>query len=289
MLEQTANKSRTKSIPAWAIALLIFGEILIVLLFVVFRKGITLPIITLDDSTIPAVFAGLVAILAAVGLMATAKKRERLYRDIPARLEAIGLAFTTKKLGLVPRFEGIYHGLKFNLAFNLGSKESPDGYTVAFHHEKPLNLRLICTNGGMFAFGRHVNIPFYRPIGAKKIEISDGGKKIKCWVGDQVLGSRLFGDNNIRRMLMAWDEAINRLQGRYMIDDSGLKMALPVDANIDSLTLEMAYDLALGLGRFGQIPAKPPALPKLEKVFRAAIFITVLIFMAAIALTIIHG
>ncbi len=280
--------SRSKIAPSWVMALLILAEIGIIAFFALIYKGKAGPLIQFDEETIPILAVITVCTLMLMTMYLANRRIRQISENVIKVFESRGMKFLKEKKRLFSSIEGNYKGLKCRLSFGLKNDEIPDYYTLNLLHEKKLNLRLVCTNMLFGQIGKNLWLPVAKPFGAVPIELTDMGH-IRCWAVDKSLGKNLLEDSRIREKIEALAGTINTLSGRFIIDDSGIKLAFEANVIPDQSLIDAAYDLSLSLGHSGLLPAQPPAPAFRIKFVRSLLLAGILIFMAIFALTIIYG
>jgi hypothetical protein len=288
MNQTEAKINQAKMAPSWIIVFLIIAEIGIIAFFALIYSGKTSPLINFDETTIPIFAVIIVVITTIVTLYLSSQKIKRMSARIIEDYKNHGFNFVANQNKLFSKFEGTYKGLRCQLSFGMGNDDTPDYYVLNLFHEKSLNMRLVCTNILSNQTGRLPGLPFYRPLGVVPINIPSISE-IKCWAGDKLLGKRLLGENRLRENLRLLAESANNARGRFIIDDSGIRLALAADVIPEQSLLDSACNLCLGLGRSSFIPSRPIAPAFKVKAIRTLILAGICVFMAIFIITILSG
>jgi hypothetical protein len=288
MNQTEAKINQAKAAPSWVIGFLIIAEIGIIAFFALIYSGKASPLIEFDETTIPTFAVIIVATLTIITLYLSSQKIKRISKQIIEDFRNHGFNFLANKGILFSRFEGTYKGLRCQLSFGMGNDDTPDYYVLNLFHEKSLNMRLVCTNILSNQAGRLPKLPFYKPLGVVPINIPSVSE-IKCWAGDKLLGQSLLDENQLRESLRLLAESANKVSGRFIIDDSGITLALAADVIPEQTLLDSAYNLCLGLGRSNLVPSRPIAPVFKVKALRTLILAGVCVFMAIFIMTILSG
>jgi hypothetical protein len=288
MNQTEAKINQAKMAPSWVIAFLIVAEIGIIAFFALIYSGKTSPLINFDETTIPIFAVIIVVITTIVTLYLSSQKIKRMSARIIEDYKNHGFNFVANQSKLFSKFEGTYKGLRCQLSFGMGNDDTPDYYVLNLFHEKSLNIRLVCTNILSNQTGRLPRLPFYRPLGVVPINIPSI-LEIKCWAGDKLLGQRLLGESQLRENLRLLAESANKARGRFIIDDSGIKLAFAAGVIPEQSLLDSACNLCLGLGRSSFIPSRPIAPALKVKALRTLILAGICVFMAIFIITILSG
>jgi hypothetical protein len=288
MNQSDTQSNPVKAAPSWVIAFLLISELGIVIFFALIYSGKTSPLIKFDESTIPTFAVLLVAVLTVASLYLSWRKLKRISSQILTAFRNQGLNILASRETIFSKFEGTYKGLRCRISFGLGNDDTPDYYVVNFFHERKLNLRFLCTNILSNQTGKLPKLPLLKPLGSSQIELPNL-TAIRCWAGDKLLGQNLLSDNQVQSSLVALSESVNKISGRFIIDDSGLRLAFAAEVIPEQSLLDLAYNICLGLGRSNILPVRPISPAFKVKAIRTLILAGICIFMAIFILTIFYG
>lgn len=280
--------SRSKIAPSWVMVLLIIAEIGIIAFFAFIYKGKAAPLIQFNEDTIPTLAVVVVSSLVLVTLYFANQRIRQISERVIKVFEQKGVNFLKQKRRLFSSLEGNYRGLKCRLSFGMKSDDTPDYYTLHLLHERKLNLRLVCTNMLFGQTGKNFRLPLPKPFGVVPIDLPKMGN-IKCWAADHALGKNLFEDSNIREKIETLIRSTDRSLGRFIIDDTGIKLTFEASVIPEQSLIDLVHDLSLDLGHSSFLPVKLPAPTLKIKLIRSVLFAGILIFMAIFALTILYG
>jgi hypothetical protein len=290
MFEQTPSSKNLNGVPSWV--MFVFAAIgisAIGLIFILPKHGF-MPLAITSSSLFPVILFMAAIILLATGIISTGRKLMKLSKEIPTRLEALGVQFKEKMSGAIAAKMGTYKDLKLEFTLRLAQKGSPDCFVLTLFHPKKLNLGLLCTNIGKSRFGRHVTLPFYKYFGAKTIDIPGYHEQpVVCWAADLTISKNLFYDDHLKTALISLNEILDRYDARFVLDDNSLKMAFAADKTIDGPVLEAARVLIAEFAQSGKIPLNPPSRPAMERVIPFAVFGVLAIFIAIAAFILINS
>jgi hypothetical protein len=290
MIEQSTRNQNPDGTPSWIIAVFtLIGMAGIGLIFVLPGGGF-MPLATAGRSIFPVALFIIAITFIVVGFISTGKKLLRLSKEIPARLELLGVQFGARVSGAIAAKIGTYKDLKLEFALRLAQKGSPDCFILTIFHPKRLNLGLLCTNVGQFRFGKQVPLPFYKAIGARALELPGYTQKtIKCWAADLANSKNIFYDDHLKTALVSLDEILERYEARFVLDDNALKMAIGTDKVIDGTVLEAARTLITEFAQSGKLPQNPPPVASVEKYFQFVVMGIMAIFIGLVVFIIING
>ena len=290
MLDQMANGQKARQVPGWAVALFIAGELAIIVIAVaVFHGGYT-PLANMNQELIPWIFPLLILGLIILGIYLTYKKRSRLFREIPARLETLGVNFSSKKAGLIPKFEGTYNDQKIAVSLNIGRSDVPESYVITLFHRRLLNVGLLCTNTRRFIGSRQVNLPYFKPLGSSRINIGGNPKNlIHSWAKDSQSAVRILAEAATNASLEKLAAKIQSCRGSFVINDRFVRIALPVSCEIDSELLMAAYSTSNEFAGSSFVPQVAPGKSPAEVLIKGLAMALVMAFMIVIILTILNG
>jgi hypothetical protein len=288
MNQTEAKINQAKMAPSWVIGFLIIAEIGIVAFFALIYSGKASPLIEFDETTIPTFAVIIVATLMIITLILSSQRIKRISAQILEEFRNHGFNFLAHKSKLFSKFEGTYKGLRCRLSFGMGNDDTPDYYVLNLFYEKSLNIRLVCTNILSNQAGRLPRLPLYKPFGAILLDLPSISE-IKCWAGDRLLGQSLLDEHQLRENLSLLAESANKVSGKFIIDDSGIKLAFAAEVIPDQSLLDSAYNLCLGLGRSSLIPSRPIAPAFKVKAIGTLILAGICVFMAIFIMTILSS